>query len=178
MTMSVTAISGVSTSPMAGSSQMAQIKQKFDALGSALQSGDLDEAKKVFAELQKNAPAQSGNSKNSISSEMENLGKSLDSGDLKEAQEAYSRIQSKMSQGSPAGAPAGGRPHKGGHGGGSGTSSASTSTSYDKMDLNKDGTVSQLERMLYEMEHPGSSTATSATESDEGKGNTGINTYV
>ena len=35
---------------------MDQMKKNFDALGSALSSGNLDDAKKAFAEIQKNAP--------------------------------------------------------------------------------------------------------------------------
>jgi hypothetical protein len=50
----------------------------------------------------------------------------------------------------------------GGGGGGAGktqsssssSSSSETSTTYDKMDLNKDGTVSASEKTLYLMQHP------------------------
>jgi hypothetical protein len=109
---------------------------------------------------------------------MENLKNALDSNDLKGAQEAYSKIQSKMSQGKPAGAPAGGHPPKGGPGGGSTASSASSSKTYDKMDLNKDGTVSDLERLTYELEHPDSSSEASTDQSEKTEGEPGIDTYA
>jgi hypothetical protein len=44
------------------------------------------------------------------------------------------------------------------------SSSSETSTSYDKMDLNKDGTVSASEKALYYMMHP--EEATESTSSD------------
>ena len=56
--MSISAISTGSTFQMSGSNPMAQMKKNFDDLGSALKSGNLDDAKKAFAQLQKNAPAQ------------------------------------------------------------------------------------------------------------------------
>jgi hypothetical protein len=57
---------------------------------------------------------------------------------------------------------AGGGKSGGGGGGGAGkaqsasgsSSSSETSTTYDKMDLNKDGTVSASEKALYLMMHP------------------------
>jgi hypothetical protein len=73
---------------------MAQMKQNFDDLGSALKSGNISDAKAAFAKLQQNAPSQG-----SRPSEIESLSKALDSGDLKGAQSAYSKIQEKMSQG-------------------------------------------------------------------------------
>jgi hypothetical protein len=73
---------------------MAQMKQSFDDLGSALKSGNISDAKAAFAKLQQNAPSQG-----SQPSEIENLSKALDSGDLKGAQTAFSSIQDKMSQG-------------------------------------------------------------------------------
>ncbi len=180
--MSTTAISSGSTLHVGESNQMAQMKQNFDALGSALQSGNLDDAKKAFAQLQKNAPAQSGSSRNPVSSEMESLSKALNSGDLKAAQEAYSNIQQKMSQGPSAGAPAGGRSPQGGSGNSEAKSSASSIDVYDKMDSNKDGTVSSLERLSYELKHPNASTSASASASDTtsetSPGKTEVETYA
>ena len=62
------------------SNPMAQMKQNFDDLGSALSSGNIDDAKKAFAKLQKNAPS-GGDGK--TPSEIDDLKKALDSGDLK-----------------------------------------------------------------------------------------------
>jgi hypothetical protein len=130
--------------------------------------------------LQKNAPAQSGSSKNPVSSEIESLDKALNSGDVKAAQEAYSNIQKKVSQGPPAGAPAGGRPPQGGSGNSEAKSSASSIDVYDKMDSNKDGTVSSLERSSYELRHPNAPASTSAsdTASETNQGKTEIETYA
>ncbi len=109
------------------------MKKNFDALGSALSSGNLDDAKKALAELQKNAPKDG-----KTPSEITDLEKALDSGDLKAAQQAYSKIQQKMSQGGP---PQGGQPSQGGQGdtvtlssksSSSQSSSSSSDQTYDK----------------------------------------------
>lgn len=154
---------------MSGSNPMVQMKQNFDDLGSALSSGNIDDAKKAFAKLQKNAPS-GGDGK--TPSEIDDLKIALDSGDLKGAQEAYSKIQEKMSQGPPAG----GQPPSGPPPGepkdtvelsskstASTTSSSDTKT-YDKMDSNKDGTVTAQERLEYLMTLGTDTTASSSTE--------------
>jgi soluble cytochrome b562 len=169
--MSISAISAGSTSQMSGSNPMAQMKQNFDNLGSALSSGNIDDARKAFAKLQKNAPS-GGDGK--TPSEIDDLKKALDSGDLKAAQEAYSKIQEKMSQGPPAG----GQPPSGPPPGepkdtvelSSKSNASTTSTSdtgtYDKMDTNKDGTVTAQERLEYLMTQ-GQGTDTTASSSTE-----------
>lgn len=166
--MSISAISAGSTSQMSGSNPMAQMKQNFDDLGSALSSGNIDDAKKAFAKLQKNAPS-GGDGK--TPSEIDDLKKALDSGDLKGAQEAYSKIQEKMSQGPPAGGqpPSGPPPGEpkdtvelSSKGTASTTSSSDTKT-YDKMDTNKDGTVTAQERLEYLMTQGTDTTASSST---------------
>lgn len=179
--MSISAISTGSTSQMSGSNPMAQMKQNFDDLVSALKSGNLDDAKKAFAKLQKNAPSQGGDDKNPMSSEIESLKKALDSGDLKGAQDAVSQIQTKMLQGPPAGGPPQGaqkdtvqlNSSKSGD-----TSSASSSKAYDKMDANKDGTVSVQERLAYELEHPDDSTKVTVLTSDKNQEKSSIQTYA
>lgn len=63
----------------------------------------------------------------------------------------------KPPSGGPRGAPsgAGGAGGPGGAGGaGQKGGSAATSTKYDKADLNQDGTVTSLEKMMYEIKHP------------------------
>jgi len=82
------------TQGTSSNNSMAQMKQNFDDLGSALKSGNISDAKAAFTKLQKNAPSQG-----SQPSEIESLSKALDSGDLEYAQTAYSSIQDKMSQG-------------------------------------------------------------------------------
>lgn len=163
--MSISAISAGSTSQMSGSNPMAQMKQNFDDLGSALSSGNIDDAKKAFTKLQKNAPA-GGDGK--TPSEIDDLKKALDSGDLKGAQEAYSKVQKKMSQGPPAGS----KPTQEAQGDtvqlSSQAKTASTENkTYDKEDSNKDGTVSVQERLAYELEHPDDSTKVTVLTSDK-----------
>ncbi|OGU17924.1 MAG: hypothetical protein A2076_13760 [Geobacteraceae bacterium GWC2_53_11] len=187
--MSISAISAGSMSQMSGSNPMAQMKQNFDDLGSALSSGNIDDARKAFAKLQKNAPS-GGDGK--TPSEIDDLNKALDSGDLKGAQEAYSKIQEKMSQG-----PSGGQPPSGPPPGepkdtvelsskstASTTSSSDTGT-YDKMDTNKDGTVTAQERLEYLMTQGTDSTASSSTEDAASSsstspysGKSGVTTYA
>ncbi len=145
-----------------------KIKQDFESLGSALKSGSLDDAKKAYAQLQKDAPTQSGKGTNPMSSDIDSLGKALDSGDLKAAQEAYAKIQEKISQGPPAGGP------KGGPGGGPGgaknaSASKADSKTYDKKDINKDGTVSYEEEMVYSLNHP--EDVNESQQNQEGSGN-------
>jgi soluble cytochrome b562 len=184
--MSISAVSASSMSQMGGSNPMAQMKQYFDNLGTALQSGNLDDAKKAFSELQKKAPSQGGDGKNPMSDEIAKLQKALDSGDLKGAQEAYSNIKKIMSQGPAGGAAAGGRPpqdpqkdsvelssSKSGD-----TSSTSSSKVYDKMDTNKDGTVSAMEVLAYELENPSDSTSVSVLTVDKNKENSSKQTYA
>ncbi len=172
--MSISSISSTgNTYQMSGSNPMAQMKQNFDDLGSALSSGNIDDAKKAFAKLQKNAPS-GGDGK--APSEIDDLKKALDSGDVKGAQEAYSKIQEKMSQRPPAG----GQPPSGPPPGEqkdtvelsskstSSTTSSDTKT-YDKMDTNKDGTVTAQERLEYLITQGTDSTSSSSTSPYSGK---------
>ncbi len=141
-----------------------KIKQDFESLGSALKSGSLDDAKKAYAQLQKDAPTQSGKGTNPMSSDIDSLGKALDSGDLKAAQEAYAKIQEKISQRPPAGGP------KGGPGRAKNASaSKADSKTYDKKDINKDGTVSYEEEMVYSLNHP--EDVNESQQNQEGSGN-------
>lgn len=167
--MSISAISAGSTSQMSGSNPMAQMKQNFDDLGSALSSGNIDDARKAFAKLQKNAPS-GGDGK--TPSEIDDLQKALDSGDLKGAQEAYSKIQDKMSQGSPAGGQQSSGPPPGevkdtvelSSKSTASTTSTSDTQTYDKMDTNKDGTVTTQERLEYLMTQGSDTTSSSSTD--------------
>jgi hypothetical protein len=171
--MSISSVSGVNnTSQVTANTRMDQFKQTFDSLGSALKSGDLEAAKKAYTELQKNAPSQKGNSSNPMAADMETLGKALESGDVKAAQDAYSTIQSKMTQGRPAEAQ-GSKPQNGAKPSG-GASTSSSSKTYDKKDLNEDGTVTALEKLMYEIEHPEAASTKDSELSDVNK----IDTYI
>jgi hypothetical protein len=143
--------------PATGSGNpFAKIKQSFEKLGSALDSGDLSEAKKALAQLQQNAPAQAGAANNPLSKKIETLSKAVDSGDLKGAQDAYADIKKTMSRRPPAGADRAGGPAAGAApSGGAADNSAkilssvsdtsSSNKAYDKKDANKDGKVSWKE---------------------------------
>ena len=138
-------ISGIGSSgnlqQVSGSNPFAKLKQDFEALGSALDSGNLTDAKKAFAQLQKDAPSQGGK-KNPLSDTIDSLGKALDSGDLKGAQDAYGKIKEAMSQ----------KPPTGGQGGGA-DGGSSSNTTYAVKDTNKDGTVSSMEEFVYDLAH-------------------------
>lgn len=181
--MSISAVSSAgSTYQTSTSNSMDQMKKNFDALGSALSSGNLDDAKKAFAEIQKNAPKDG-----KTPSEITDLQKALDSGDLKAAQQAYSKIQQKMSQGRPQGGPPQGeQPSQGGQGdtvtlssksSGSQSSSSSSNQTYDKKDANKDGTVSAPEELAYDFAHP-TDDGSNTNSSGSAKQNTLLDRYL
>jgi soluble cytochrome b562 len=158
--MSISAVSRSTSTFQPDQSKMEQMKKSFDGLGSALQSGNLEDAKKAFADLKKNAPSQGAGGNDPMSKDMDAVQKALDSGDVKGAQEAFAKIQDKMNQGPPQGAPAGGKPQGNqqdtvslsseAKAAAQNGSSSSDSTSYDKMDANKDGTVTVQERLEYQ----------------------------
>jgi hypothetical protein len=170
-------ISGISSSVSSFQTNQAnpftKIKKDFDSLGSALKSGSLDDAKKAYAQLQKDTPTQGGKGTNPMSEDIDNLGKALDSGDLKAAQEAYTKIQDKISQGPPAGGP------KGGPGGAKNASaSKADSKTYDKKDINKDGTVSAQEELLYELSHLGDTDKSQQNQQGSGNSTTLVGSIV
>ncbi len=181
--MSISAITSNSSQlQVNGNSQMAKVKQSFDSLGSALNSGNIDDAKKAFAQLEKNAPGKG----NAGGTEFEDLKKSLEAGDLKGAQEAYSKIQEKMSQGPPAGAPSGGTSKGAAQDtvqlssaakGDSKTTSSENKT-YDKMDSNKDGSVTAQEELIYKLTHPSDTSSTSVLTTDTTKQKSEVDAYV
>jgi len=160
--MSIAAVSSsASTYQASQSNPFAKIKEDFDNLGKALQSGSIADAKAAFAQLQKDTPTKTGSDTHPMSADIASLGKALDSGDIKAAQNVYAKIQDKMSQGPSAGGQAAG----GGKPGGSKTSgsSSASSTVYDDKDTNKDGTVSIQEELAYALTHLATQTTTEDT---------------
>lgn len=162
---------------------MAKIKQSFQDLGTAIESGDLSAAKEALAGLQENAPDNSGNRKDPIGTKMAALSEAVESGDVEASQQAYADLKEtltkKPSGGAPAGGGSGGPPAGGGappSGGGAPASSASDSSNsnkvYDKMDANEDGTVSWKEEQDYYQAHPNekkdTTTSTNKVDSDRG----------
>jgi hypothetical protein len=77
-----------------------QIKSDFQALSTALQSGDLSGAQQAYASLQKDAPGlfqtastQNAASTNPLEAALNNIGTALQSGDITAAQQAFSSLQ-------------------------------------------------------------------------------------
>jgi hypothetical protein len=170
--MQITSVTNLSYQPAGGVESFAKVKQLFQDLGTALESGKISDAKDAMAQIQKNAPAQAGNRNNPMSSKIETLSKALDSGDLKAAQAAYADIKNAMSQRAPAGAsraggPGGTPPNGATRSSGASESSSSTKV-YDKKDTNKDGTVSAQEELAYDLTHSGDATDTSSTTGTNG----------
>jgi ribosomal protein S20 len=98
-------ISGISSSNTVYQSdmatKMAQRKQDFQSLADALQSGNLTDAQKAFAQLQsdgvKTGQTQNNNSQGSSqNSPMQALASALQNGDLAGAQQAFAQLQQGM----------------------------------------------------------------------------------
>ena len=152
-----------------GSNKMAAVKQAFQSLDSALQSGDLNAAKDAYALLQKNAPpSRAGDqSNNPMQQKMDTLGKALESGDLGAARSAYADIKSAMAQRPASTGGQGGRPAGGPMPGGGGKAvSGSNSKTYDPKDTNKDGTVSVQEELAYSLSHADTNTENTDSTQD------------
>jgi hypothetical protein len=169
--MEISSVSNPSYQPMNSGDPMAKMKQLFQNLGSALDSGNLSDAKNTLAQLQKNAPANSSDGNNPISAKVEKLSKAIDSGDLKAAKNAYADIKKTMSQ-SPtnqarAGGPGGSSPSGSKQSSGA-SSSSSSKKDYDKKDLNKDGTISTEEELIYDLKHPQETKKDTASKNDQG----------
>ncbi len=131
------AVSGVSSAvnPYLSTLQtdLNQRKANFQALGSALQSGDLTAAQKAFAEfiqsLQKGSQGQApgGQSSDPFSADLQTLGNALQSGDLASAQKAFAALQQDLQK-------VHGRHHHHHH-------KPSTTSSTDTMSSSSTGTV-------------------------------------
>ena len=151
--MQISSVTGGALSALQGNDRFAKTKQSFNDLGSALESGNLSDAKTALEDMQKNAPKQASDTSNPMSQKMDALSKAIDSGDVKAAQDAYADIKQTMSQraaGRPSGPPPGGAPPSGGKGKTSSTEDSSSSNKvYDKKDANKDGKVSAQEEIDY-----------------------------
>ena len=181
--MDISSINTSSYQAMPNKDSFAKMKQSFDDLGTALQSGNLDDAAKALEQIKKNAP--SGGGKDPMSSKIDALSTAIESGDLKAAQDAYAQIKKSAQQRPhgaggppPGGAPPGGAP-KGGaaSSGASGTSDSSSSTKvYDKKDVNKDGKVSAQEEVAYDLAHPDAGKV-SGTTTDAASGTKNANGY-
>jgi DNA-binding FadR family transcriptional regulator len=91
------------TEPTNLQSKVGQFRQEFNALASALQSGDLSGAQQAFAALQKLLPnfsantqtqnGQPGSGQNTFPTDFNALGQALQSNDPQKAQEAFAKLQ-------------------------------------------------------------------------------------
>ncbi len=171
--MEINAASSRPYAVMQGSEGFATARQSFQSLGTALDAGNLTDAKKALAQLQANAPAQAKNDKNPLSAKMEALTKAVESGDLQAARKAYSDIKEIVSQrptggGGRAGRSGGPPPGRGAPPSSAGKSSKTTESSdsskaYDPADTDKDGTVSWQEKQDYKLKHPEKEEGTATT---------------
>ena len=119
-----------------------------------------------------------------MSQKMDALSKAVESGDVKGAQEAYADIKKTMAQGpggggAPGGSqgaarggqrpggtpPAGGQKPSGASGSSASSSSTSSSKTYDAKDANKDGKVSTMEEIEYDLTHEDQSKESSTSGS-------------
>jgi len=172
--MQIAPITNRSAPPLPGSDAFAKARQAFQSLGSALESGNLTDAKAALAQLQKNAPAQTNKSPDSLAQKMEALGKAVNSGDLKAAQDAYADVKKTAPQAAPraggrargaGGPPPGGPPPSGAPVGGT----PNSNKVYDKKDTNKDGKVSWQEEQDYYSKHPEEPKPVSSTTKSESR---------
>jgi hypothetical protein len=148
--MQISALQSLSVSGQqvnAANNGMAQFKKSFDAIGSALDSGDLSAAKKAFEQLQSNAPSNSDGN-DPMGKMMKALGEAIDSGDLDAAKEQYAKIKEEMAKNPPPGGKGGPR---GGKGGAAPAGGSSSKDSYDVRDTNKDGKVTMAEQLAYDL---------------------------
>ncbi len=103
---SVSATNSYQASQVSWQNNLAQRRQDFKDLASALQSGDLSGAQKAFAAMQQSQPnfsattqtqnAQQASVQNPLAADFSALGKALQSGDLTAAQAAFKQLQLDM----------------------------------------------------------------------------------
>ena len=92
--MSVSAISSSSgLAPTAWQSQIGQVQSDFQALGKALQSGNLTVAQQAYATLQQDLPASQSSSSATSSNPLSAVGQALQSGNLTAAQQAFAALK-------------------------------------------------------------------------------------
>lgn len=179
--MQVNSVNRTSYQPTGGADDANKMKQLFQKLGTALESGNQADAKTALAQIQKNAPAQAGQGSNPIGDKVAAISKAVESGDMKAAKSSFTELKAVIAQGPPQGGarPAEGGQRAGGHGSGHGgggakkaessSGSSSSNTTYDKKDINKDGTVSASEELQYALQHPEETQKATATISKDAK---------
>ena len=103
-------VSGVSNTNLyqanSAKTNFQQIRDYFQQLGQALQSGDLNGAQQAFAALQQLMPnlsaasqtqtGQQGSGQSQFAADLSALGQALQSGDLTKAQDALTKLQQDM----------------------------------------------------------------------------------
>lgn len=129
--MSISGVSGTSSAQAAQASSFQQRRSDFQALSSALKSGDLSSAQSAFSALTADAPANGGNSK--IADAFKAVGQALQSGDVAGAQKAFASLQSTL-QGAHG-------HHHHHHGGGASASGGASSSSTTPANVSTDSTI-------------------------------------
>jgi outer membrane protein assembly factor BamD (BamD/ComL family) len=74
-------------------SQIGQVQSDFQALGKALQSGNLTVAQQAYATLQQDLPASQSSSSATSSNPLSAVGQALQSGNLTAAQQAFAALK-------------------------------------------------------------------------------------
>ncbi len=106
----IMSVSGVSNTSFyqtnSAQTNFQQIRDSFQQLGQALQSGDLTAAQQAFAALQQLMPnlsagsqtqtGQQGSGQNQFATDLSALSQALQSGDLTKAQDAFAKLQQDM----------------------------------------------------------------------------------
>jgi hypothetical protein len=168
--MKISALQSLSVSGQQASanSSMAKFKKDFEAIGAALDAGDLTAAKKAYAQLQSDAPSKT-NGKDPMGEMMDALGKAIDSGDLDAAQKQYAKIKEEMSKNPPSGGQRNGP--RGAQGGEAPAGGSSSDKTYDVRDTNKDGSVSALEQLAYDLKREAAANNSTAQTSSNSANN-------
>ena len=101
--MSVGSISGTSSFQLPSQDTINKTKQSFDKLGTAIDSGNLSDAKEALNQLKNSAPQGSNDSNNPLSSKIDALSKAIDTGDTAGAKTSYADLKKTMQDSAPGG---------------------------------------------------------------------------
>lgn len=194
--MSISATNGNATQVNAGGHSFGKVKKALDDLQQAIKSGNLDDAKAAYSQLQASAP-KGASADSPIGRKIAAIGKALDSGDLGAAQTALDDIKKAgprrpdgpgSGSGPPGAPPPGGPPpaagahrgHGGGHADGDNdsdsSSRSSSSSTYEAADTNHDGKVTMQELIAYAQAQAAKSSSSSSSSSEGGSSTSKSNT--
>jgi hypothetical protein len=144
---------------------IALLKQALVDLGTAIESGNLDDARKALTQLQKNAPPATSKRSNPMSEKIDALTKAIESGNLEAARSAFADLKQALTRGhKDRGVPpgdGGGAPPRAPERPSTSDSGSGTTSIFASADANQDGIVSAAEQLDYDLKHPGEATTDS-----------------